>query len=225
MTPAGDEPPSSYASPPCFLHEIDPAYAGLPMAAGAGLEWRKAERQRLIAERMAIEVESRLDMGQAIAEAVEAVIGDPKGRIVSAYWPFRGEPDLRGMMQRLTASGAECALPVVIARGQPLVFRAWASGEPLERGVWSIPVPAEGREVVPDVVIAPVVGFDRRCYRLGYGGGFFDRTLAALRNKPQIIGVGASHAEIPTIHPQPHDVPMDMIVTEREILKRLATEK
>jgi 5-formyltetrahydrofolate cyclo-ligase len=83
--------------------------------------------------------------------------------------------------------------------------------------VWNIPVPKYGEEVYPDVVIAPVVGYDQSAYRLGYGGGFFDRTLAAIPKQPLVIGVGYSHAAIPTIHPQPHDIPMDKIVTEREI--------
>jgi 5,10-methenyltetrahydrofolate synthetase len=133
---------------------------------------------------------------------------------VSAYWPFRGEPDLRDLMATISADGGRCALPVVVERHRPLVFRQWSPGQPLQRGVWNIPVPADGAEVIPDVVIAPVVGFDPRCYRLGYGGGFFDRTLAALPARPRVLGVGYSAAAIPTIYPQPHDIAMDLIVTE-----------
>jgi 5-formyltetrahydrofolate cyclo-ligase len=81
--------------------------------------------------------------------------------------------------------------------------------------VWNIPVPAEGEGIVPDVVIAPIVGFDRACYRLGYGGGFFDRTLAALPVRPRVFGVGYAYAEMETILPQSHDIAMDAIVTER----------
>ena len=111
--------------------------------------------------------------GDQIAASLERVIGDVQGLIVSAYWPFRGEPDLRGFMAAFSARGGRCALPVVVERGKPLVFRLWSPGEPLARGVWNIPVPVASEEVVPNVVIAPVVGFDRACYRLGYGGGFF----------------------------------------------------
>jgi 5-formyltetrahydrofolate cyclo-ligase len=121
-------------------------------------------------------------------------IGDLSGRIVSGYWPFRGEPDLREWLERLEARGAQCALPVVVEARAPLVFRIWKRGEKLERGVWDIPVPAAGEEVCPDVVIAPIVGYDRDAYRLGYGGGYFDRTLAAIRKRPLIIGVGYSQA-------------------------------
>jgi 5,10-methenyltetrahydrofolate synthetase len=83
----------------------------------------------------------------------------------------------------------------------------------MERGVWNIPVPADGAELAPDITIAPVVGHDPGCYRLGYGGGFFDRTLAALEPRPMAIGVGHPVAAIRTIYPQPHDIPMDAIVT------------
>ena len=111
------------------------------------------------------------------------------------------------------ARGMRVALPVVVAKGMPLVFREWHPRAHLEPGVWNIPVPADGEEVTPTVVIAPLVGFDDDAYRLGYGGGFFDRTLAALCPRPLIIGVGHSLGRLATIYPQPHDIPMDWIVT------------
>jgi 5,10-methenyltetrahydrofolate synthetase len=90
----------------------------------------------------------------------------------------------------------------------------------MERGIWNILVPADGPDVRPDVVIAPLVGFDPACLRLGYGGGYFDRTLATFAQKPLVIGVGYGHQAIATIHPQPHDIPMDVIVTEAGITHR-----
>jgi 5,10-methenyltetrahydrofolate synthetase len=176
--------------------------------------WRKAERERLIAARLAVPAEARTEMAGRIAASLDAVIGDPKDRIVSLYWPFRGEPDLRGWLASIVERGAIAALPVVVEKGRPLVFRAYRPGDRLEKGVWNIPVPAEGRPVIPDVVLAPVVGYDARNYRLGYGGGFFDRTLASLPARPLVIGLGYAMQRIKTIHPQPHDVPMDRIVTE-----------
>ena len=107
---------------------------------------------------------------------------------------------------------------MVIQRHAPLIFRRWRRGEPLEPGVWKIPVPSEGPIVTPDIVIAPVVGFDPACYRLGYGGGFFDRTLAAFARRPRFVGVGYAQQAIRTIYPQAHDVAMDMIVTEPGIV-------
>jgi 5,10-methenyltetrahydrofolate synthetase len=103
---------------------------------------------------------------------------------------------------------------VVIRKGWPLEFRRWRPGEALERGFWNIPVPANGPAVLPDVLVAPLVGFDGEHYRLGYGGGFYDRTIAAAQNHPQVIGVGFEHCRLPTIYPQPHDIRMDAIVTD-----------
>ncbi|MGF1621820.1 MAG: 5-formyltetrahydrofolate cyclo-ligase [Rhodomicrobiaceae bacterium] len=217
-----DEEPGCFASPPCLMHEVDPAYMGLTDAVDSRqhkdvMRWRKAERERLIAERLALSADQRHAMAERIVHHVEAAIGDVNGVTVSCYWPFRGEPDLRGLMERIASLGGRCALPVVVERAQPLIFRTWASGEPLEKGIWNIPIPAAGTEVVPDVVIAPVVGFDPNHYRLGYGGGYYDRTLAAMTHRPRFLGVGYAQAAIPTIYPQPHDIPMDMVVTENGI--------
>jgi 5,10-methenyltetrahydrofolate synthetase len=182
--------------------------------------WRRAEREKHLEARLAMELELRRRHTERIAEHLEQAIGRVAGLTVSAYWPMRGEPDLRGLMERLRARGGRYALPVVVERGRPLVFRCWAPGEPLERGIWNIPVPAGGAEVEPDVVIAPVVAFDQACYRLGYGGGYFDRTLAAMAAKPRVFGVGYALAAVATIYPQPHDIPMDAIVTQTGTLQR-----
>lgn len=217
---ARDEEPDGYASSPCAMHEADPAYMGLSPATDADrrrdiFAWRKAERQRLIAERLAIPSAVRREFGEAIAGGLERLIGAMEGLVVSAYWPFRGEPDLRHFMDVVAARGGRCALPVVVAKSAPLAFRIWKSGDALVRGVWNIPVPAEDAgSVTPDVVIAPVIGFDPGCYRLGYGGGFFDRTLASLPVRPRVLGVGYSAAAIETIRPLPHDIPMDAVITE-----------
>ena len=178
------------------------------------INWRKAERQRLIAERLAIPGDIRRRHADHIAASLDEVIGEVRGRVISAYWPFRGEPDLRGFMGRVLSRAGRCALPMVKERGKPLVFRPWSPGEPLAKGVWNIPVPASTEEVVPDIVIAPVVGFDQACYRLGYGGGFFDLTLARMKNSPLKLGLGYRQQALVTIHPQPNDIPMDMVITE-----------
>lgn len=177
--------------------------------------WRKAERARLIEARLAIPAEKRAEMAERIIVGLDAAIGEMTGRLVSLYWPFRGEPDLRGWMASIIARGGAVALPVVVEKGHPLVFRAYRPGDRLEKGVWNIPIPAEGESVIPDVVISPIVGFDAKNYRLGYGGGFFDRTLAAMPTKALVIGIGYETGRIPTIHPQLHDIPMDLIVTEK----------
>jgi 5-formyltetrahydrofolate cyclo-ligase len=243
MTGKRREPPREYASPPCCLHELEepqrrsPGARAVPTRAHAAqapatvppdpaqradvMRWRKAERARLIAERLAIPSRARRDFGERIARWLAEAIGDPAGLTVSTYAPFRGEPGLASLVASVIAGGGRHALPVVIERGQPLVFRLWAPGEPLERGVWNIPQPpAHAAAVLPDVVIAPVVGFDRQGFRLGYGGGFYDRTLAAMPKRPRVFGIGYSQAALPTIYPQPHDVRMTSIVTEDGILER-----
>ena len=219
MAEEDNEPRNDYASPPCFMHELDPATGSPGFDATAWRDvarWRKAERERLIAARLAISAEERARMTVRIAAAIDTMVGDPNDQIISLYWPFRGEPDLRSWIVSITSRSATAALPVVIEKGRPLVFRTYRPGDKLEKGVWNIPIPAEGNAVIPDIVLAPVVGFDPQSYRLGYGGGFFDRTLAALPTKPLVIGLGYASQAIATIYPQPHDIAMDRIVTELE---------
>jgi 5-formyltetrahydrofolate cyclo-ligase len=201
------------ASPPCMMHEFDePADASC--AGNDVASWRQAERKRQLQRRLALDADLRLRYAATIARNLEEAIGDVAGLTVSCYWPIRAEPDLRPFMDRVDQCGGRCALPVVSERGRPLVFRSWESGGRLERGFWNIPVPAGGYDVVPDVLIAPVVAFDPASFRLGYGGGYFDRTLAEFTEHRRVFGVGYSMAEVATIFPQPHDIPMDAIVTE-----------
>ena len=183
-----------------------------PMGRAEIMAWRKSERERLIAARLALPAETRAAVSVAIAADITRKIGDFRGRTVSFYWPFRGEPDLRDLMAAVTAGGGRSLLPVVVAKGEPLVFRPWQAGEPLTRGIWNIPIPETDETALPDVVIAPLVGFDSENYRLGYGGGFFDRTLAALPHRPVVFGVGYALQRLESIHPLAHDIPMDEIV-------------
>ena len=223
MTGDDDDEPRSYASPPCFMRDVDPAYFGLappPPPTQGVVAWRKAQRERLITNRLALSASFRADAAARIAQALDRLIGDPGGHVVSAYWPFRGEPDLRPWLVSLQARGARTALPVVVASRTPLIFRSWQRGDRLTRGVWNIPIPADGEVVIPDIVIAPLVGFDPGFYRLGYGGGFFDRTLVQLPTSTVAIGVGYDQAAMASIMPQPHDIPMRHIMTETGIRSR-----
>jgi 5,10-methenyltetrahydrofolate synthetase len=213
-----DERSQEYSSPPCLMHRFD-LVSGNRAVDRDVARWRKAERERLIALRLAIPAAERKRLSARIITHLDDALGDVAGQTISGYWAFRGEPDLRPWMEALERRGAVCALPVVVQRGSPLVFRSWRSGEALEPGVWNIPVPAGGLHVTPDIVIAPVVGFDPGGYRLGYGGGFFDRTLAGLPRRTRFVGVGYAGQAIRTIYPQDHDVAMDVVATENGIVK------
>jgi 5,10-methenyltetrahydrofolate synthetase len=177
------------------------------------IAWRKQERARLIPQRVAIPDQQREAWTQRIIASLEPIVMAAEGP-VSFYWPFRGEPNLRPLMRRMVAAGKIVALPVVVQQRHPLEFRPWTPGCTMELGVWNIPIPDTRERVTPRLLLSPVVGFDPNRYRLGYGGGFYDRTLAALRGPRTVIGLGFDCQAIETIHPLPHDIPMDRIVTE-----------
>ena len=184
------------------------------------VRWRKEVRERLIRKRLAMDPEVRQRHGERILQGLLEAVGEVRGRTISAFLPIRGEPDLTPFLETLASRGGRCALPVVVGAEKPLVFRTWAPGAPLKLGVSGIPIPPEDAPVVvPEVIIAPMVGFDRAGYRLGYGGGFFDRTLAALGPEVHFLGAGFLQSALYTIHPQPHDIPMEAVVTERGIFR------
>jgi 5-formyltetrahydrofolate cyclo-ligase len=176
--------------------------------------WRKAERDRLVAARLALPRAEREAANAAIATALAALTHRRAGRLVGFYWPFKGEFDPRPLARQLVGQGIRVALPVVVEKKAPLVFREWRPGIRMVPGIWQIPVPADGPPVLPDLVWAPVVGFDPAGYRLGYGGGYYDRTLVVARPRPVAIGIGYERQRLATIQPQPHDIAMDAIVTE-----------
>jgi 5,10-methenyltetrahydrofolate synthetase len=179
--------------------------------------WRKAERERLITLRLALSAEERARRAESVIATLDRLLADRHDATVSFYWPFRGEFDLRSWMAGRIARQGRSALPVVLEKRQPMRFRPWAPGCRMERGIWNIPIPADQLEVVPNIVIAPLVGFDGANYRLGYGGGYFDRTLAVLAPKPLVLGIGLAATRMPTIRPQSWDIPMDVIITEEGV--------
>lgn len=220
---ADNDPTGRYASPPCMAGEIAPDYfdpLGVdPEQARDVARWRRAERTRLRAERDKLSVAARQCASDAIGAHLSTFLrktfGGVHGQVFSGYWPIKGEPDLRPLMRDLHASGVTVALPVVETRAAPLVFRRWTPETRMVRGDWNIPVPPpEAETVTPQIALAPVVGWTIDGYRLGYGGGYFDRTLAAQHPRPFVIGIGLHSARLATIFPQPHDIALDMIVTE-----------
>jgi len=184
------------------------------------LRWRKSERARLIAAREALDAKTLEDFRHRIDRSLERSFPGLASARLAFCWPIRGEYDARYIARTLRERGALTALPVVVAPKTPLLFREWHPGVELAKGVLDIPYPARSPEVVPNAVLLPMNGWDEQGYRLGYGAGFFDRTLASLAKKPVVIGVSYELGRLDTIHPQPWDVPMDYVVTERGVYRR-----
>jgi 5-formyltetrahydrofolate cyclo-ligase len=142
--------------------------------------------------------------------------------IVSAFYPYQSEIDTRPLLGKLAGEGWTTCLPIVLGEGLPLQFRRWAPGAPTIPGVWGIPRPPnEADEIDPDVLIIPLLSFDRQGYRLGYGGGFYDRTIEKLRTRKNIIAIGVGYAaqEVDHVPIGAHDQPLDFVMTEKEVIK------
>ncbi len=185
------------------------------------MAWRKELRRELLAHRQAVPAERLLAWRTAMDRHLQYGFPGLARGVVAFCWPIRNEYDARHLLHRLRQQGAVTALPVVVAPQAPLVFREWHPGVELAVGKLDIPYPKAGAELAPDTVLLPMNGFDRQGYRLGYGGGFFDRTLEALKDRrPAVIGVAFELAAIETIRPQAWDIPVDYVVTERGIYKR-----
>ncbi len=181
---------------------------------------RNTLRRDLIARRMALPSDTHAALSAAIRQRLDGHFPALAQSVAAFCWPVQNEPDLLPLVGELVARGGRVALPVVVRPGEPLAFREWWPGQPLAPDRYDIPTPTDGDFVTPQVLLLPVNAFDADGYRIGYGGGFFDRTLAALDPVPLAIGVGFDFQEVATTHPQPHDRPLDAIVTESRILRR-----
>ena len=177
-------------------------------------QWRKAQRVELLARRIGVTAPRRRQWDAAITRLL--VEGFPllQQMTVGFYWPFKSEFDPRFAIHHWRVRGARAALPLVVEKFAPLQFREWWPGAPMTTGVYDLPFPDGTAVVTPQALLIPPVGFDVQGYRLGYGGGYFDRTLAAMTPQPLKIGVAYELSRMSTIRPQLHDVPMDFIVTE-----------
>jgi 5-formyltetrahydrofolate cyclo-ligase len=177
-------------------------------------------RREAIARRDALPQSAREQAVETIT-ARALPVDVPPGAIVSGFSALGNEIDPRPLMKKFAAAGARLALPIVAGRGLPLVFRAWNFGEPLVAGVWGIQVPREDApEVEPDILIVPLLAFDRRGHRVGYGAGYYDMTLKALRAKKQVVAVGIGFAaqEVDAVPTTPRDEPLDLMLTEKEVI-------
>lgn len=184
-------------------------------------EAKRVLRKQALERRRAARKAAGGEAGDAVAEKFFAAILLPSSAAVSGYWPFGEELDPRPLLYRLAGAGHACGLPVVVGRGSALVFRAWSPGTVLHEGAFGILIPPDDApEVVPDLLLVPLLAFDRKGFRLGYGGGYFDRTLKALRGRGRIVAVGLAFAEqeVGAVPHGPRDQPLDWVITEREAI-------
>ena len=196
-------------------------------AAGSGVEQgpretKRALRQALLQDRAAMMAAHADTARLAIRDRYLSSFEPPAGTVVSAFWPMPGELDLRPLLEALHARGCVCGLPVVVARNSPLVFRSWEPGVTLITSRFGISEPGPERPAVrPQHALVPLLAFDDDGYRLGYGGGFYDRTLAALRHDgagPVVaIGVGLEAQRRPSLPREPFDARLDWLVTDEAV--------
>ena len=177
-------------------------------------------RREALARRDALPAAERARAAEIIA-AREFPVAVAPGMFVAGFSPMKSEINPVPLMRKFADAGARLALPVVAGKGRPLIMRAWAFGEPLAAGVWGIREPKpEAPEVAPDILIVPLLAFDRRGHRIGYGAGYYDMTIAALRAKKPIVAAGIAFAmqEIDAVPITPRDARLDLVLTEREVI-------
>jgi 5-formyltetrahydrofolate cyclo-ligase len=183
-------------------------------------ECKKTLRAEALARRDALPALERAAAAEAIAARSLPVDMAP-GQVVAGFSPMKTEINPIPLLRRFAAAGAALALPVVAGRGQALIMRAWAFGEPLVAGVWGIrQPPPEAPEVFPDVLIVPLAAFDRAGQRIGYGAGYYDMTIHRLRAIKPVTAIGLAFAaqEIPQVPATPRDAPLDLVLTEHEVI-------
>jgi 5-formyltetrahydrofolate cyclo-ligase len=177
-------------------------------------------RQEAIARRDALPAEMRKAAAETIA-AREFSLRVSPDLIVSGFMPLKSEINPLPLMQKLAEEGARLALPVVAGRGQPLIMRQWKWGEPLDSGVWGIREPKpDALQVDPDILLVPLLAFDRTGHRIGYGAGYYDMTIAGLRAKKPVTAIGIAFAaqEIAAVPATPRDARLDLVLTEKEVI-------
>ena len=195
-------------------------------------EWRKKKRIELLAYREAVINNDRIRWSIEISSLLENGFPVLCKSTVGFYWSYRGEYDPQPVMSALQSRGAVLALPEIEGKGRPLCFRRWWEEAPMKMGSYNIPVTDNTERVMVNAMIVPMLGFDTQGYRLGYGGGYYDRTISGIDPTPLVIGVAFEILRLEDIYPRPHDVAMDFIVTEAGIfqvskqgISRISTDK
>ncbi len=182
---------------------------------------KAALRRAALARREAVEPAARAAFGRRLAEEGLRLARLWRPQIVSVFYPLRGEPDTLPLLTALVGDGFATALPVVVGRGSPLTFRRWRPGDQTRVGAMSIHEPLEGAPVVdPDLLFVPLACFDRRGHRIGYGAGYYDRSLPYLRAMKTVHAAGVAYGvcEIAAVPYEGHDQSLDAIVTEQETI-------
>ena len=180
-------------------------------------EWRQQQRQRLLDERAGLQSAERENIQHRCLQHLTDCLHDVEPGILGLYWPIRGELDCRGLAQSLMTDGWKLALPSINPETRKLDFAHWQPGMAMTTGIWNIPVPAQLDILRPRYFLIPLVGFDSSNYRLGYGGGYYDRTLAAIKDSVVTIGVGMEMGRVASSYPHCFDIPMHKVVTEAGI--------
>jgi 5-formyltetrahydrofolate cyclo-ligase len=183
----------------------------------AGLDPKKALRDRCLRRRSMIDDDTRDSAAETVASRGLSWLDSGRPQAIGGYMAIRNELDITQMMETLDDLGHGIGLPVVVAKHQPMIFRAWDGNHDLPKTTFGVPTPtAEQVELEPDILLVPLLAFDADGYRLGYGGGFYDRTIAKLRQTKQVIAIGVAfdEQEIPRLPREPHDIPMDWILTQ-----------
>lgn len=193
----------------------------LPRSAEHGADsaaLRAVLRREKLAARLALDATTRGELAARIETHLAALLATRSPQTLAFCAPVRGEFDARPLASMLLQRGWQAAMPVVVAANAAMRFRRWTPACAMDVDRYGIPIPADGAELIPAVVLLPLVAFDVQGFRLGYGGGYFDRTLAAMVPRPLAIGVGFELARVADTLPQPHDIRLDAIVTEAGIL-------
>lgn len=181
--------------------------------------FRAAVRREKLAARMALDPKTHLALSARVEAHLAALLTPFPPQILAFCAPVRGEFDVRPLASSLIERGWHTAMPIVETSNAPMSFRSWTPSSAMTIDRHGIPIPAQGQHILPAIVLLPLLAFDPQGFRLGYGGGYFDRTLATLVPRPLAIGVGFELAQVADIRAQTHDIRLDVVVTETGIVR------
>ncbi len=182
---------------------------------------RKQQRTHLVECRKAITQNDHCIWSNTITTLLQQGFPELGKKNIGIYWPIHGEYDPRPIGIYFHQQGASLALPVVANKHSPLCFQKWWPDAPMKKGAYGIPTPENTEQVNIDIVMVPMLGFDSQGYRLGYGSGYFDRTLAVINPRPVVIGIAFEISRVDSVDPQSHDIPMDFVVTEAGLYRNI----